>query len=83
MKRIQQQFQQLRQINDAVREANKEYIDYKRIIHDSLRKEFSKDLKKWQAELQEDPIVIRFLSPDIMFHSGKSDIQPRFKKNSP
>lgn len=80
MKRIQQQVQKLRQVNEAVREINKEYIDYKEVIYDSLKREFKEDLKKWEAELQKDPIVIRFLSPDIMFHSGKSDIQPRFKK---
>ena len=27
-----------------------------------------------------DPVIIRFLSPDIMFLSGKSSLQPRFKK---
>lgn len=79
MKRIQSQMQAIQEANQAIKEANKEYTDHKKVIYESLKREFEEDLKKWDAELQEDPIVIRFLSPEIMFHSGKSLLRPQFK----
>ena len=79
IKRIQQQIQIIQKSNQAIQEISKEYTDYKQIIYDHLKKEFDEDLKKWGAELLKDPIVIRFLSPEIMFHAGKSTIQPRYK----
>ena len=79
IKRIQQQMQIIKKANEAIHEISKEYTDHKQVIYDQLKKEFDKDLKKWGAELVKDPIVIRFLSPEIMFHAGKSTIQPIFK----
>ncbi|MCZ0931618.1 MAG: OmpA family protein, partial [Oligoflexia bacterium] len=79
IKRIQQQIQIIQKSNEAIQEISKEYTDYKQIIYDHLKKEFNEDLKKWDAELLKDPIVIRFLSPEIMFHAGKSTIQPRYR----
>ena len=79
IKRIQQQMQLIKEANSAIHEITKEYTDHKQIIYDQLKKEFDKDLKKWGAKLVKDPIIIRFLSPDIMFHAGKSSIQPHFK----
>ena len=79
IKRIQQQIIIIKQANLAIKEINKEYIDYKDIIYEKLKKEFDQDLKKWSAVLLKDPIVIRFLSPEIMFQAGKSELQPYFK----
>ena len=79
IKRIQQQMQLIKNANEAIHEITKEYTDHKQIIYDQLKKEFDKDLKKWGVKLLKDPIIIRFLSPDIMFHAGKSTIQPHFK----
>ena len=80
IKRVQYQMQLIKKANEAIQKVNKEYVDHKQIIYDQLNKEFNKDLKKWDAELVKDPIVFRFLSPEIMFHAGKSTIQPQFKK---
>ena len=79
IKRIQYQMKLANEANQAISRLNKEYIDYKQIMYDQLNKEFSEDLKKWDAALLKDPLIIRFLSPEIMFHSGKSTIQPHFK----
>lgn len=80
IKRIQQQIQLIKKANLAIREITQEYTDHKQIIYERLKEEFDKDLKKWHAELLKDPIVIRFVSPDIMFHAGKSSIQPHFRQ---
>ena len=79
IKKIQEQVQEIQKANSAIQEISKEHIDHKQVIYDALKKEFDKDLKKWRAELLRNPITIRFLSPNIMFHSGKSGIQPYFK----
>ena len=80
IKKVQNQIQEIKKANEVIRQASQEYVDHQKTIYESLQKEFSKDLKKWEAELLKDPVIIRFLSPDIMFLSGKSNIQPQFKK---
>ena len=80
IKRIQQQMLLMKQATETIQAINKEYIDYKEVIYKELKKEFDKDLEKWSAVLVKDPITVRFTSPEIMFHAGKSSIQPQFKK---
>lgn len=58
--------------------ANEHYKD-KDLIHEALDKEFGKDLNRWNAELDEKDLVIRFLSPQIMFSPKKSIIKKKYK----
>lgn len=48
-------------------------------LFEALKKEFEADLPKWNAELDKTTLEVRFLSPDILFESGKSDPKPAFK----
>ena len=51
------------------------------LILKELKKEFEKDLKKWEnAEIIDHSLTIRFVSPDIMFEPKSSFIKPEFKK---
>lgn len=45
----------------------------------ALQKEFSKDLKQWNAEMLGD-MTIRFKDPAVLFATGSSDLKPQFKK---
>jgi outer membrane protein OmpA-like peptidoglycan-associated protein len=45
----------------------------------ALRDEFKDDLKRWNAELDPETVVIRFKAPDVLFASGEADITPQFK----
>jgi len=62
-----------------VNELTKEYMNYKVLILNKLEEEFKKDLEKWNAEIIEDSLVIRFLSPDIMFNPMESLIKKEFQ----
>ena len=63
-----------------IKEITKDYRNYKILIDKNLRKEFQKNLKQWKAEIVEDSLIFRFLSPDIMFSPGSSVIKPEFKE---
>lgn len=87
---IQQSLKHVEEIDKAI----KKYIKYKTLIYNDLKKEFNEDLKiwdenknefdkdpkKWDAELVKDSLIIRFLSPQIMFNPGEIIIKPGFKK---
>ena len=48
-------------------------------IAEDLRKEFSKDMEKWGADFIEESLEFRFLTPEVNFQKGKSDLKPRFE----
>ncbi len=49
-------------------------------LFEALKKEFGTDLQKWNAELDRTTLEVRFLSPDILFETGKADLRPAFKE---
>lgn len=57
----------------------KEYETTKRDMLLALQKEFSKDLKQWNAEILGD-MTIRFNDPSVLFATGSSELRPRFKE---
>ena len=64
---------------NKVENLTKKYMNDKVLILKKLKEEFQKDLKKWKAEIIDESLVIRFLSPDIMFDPMKSLIKKEFK----
>lgn len=54
------------------------YEQMKNQLYDDLRREFEKDLRRWEAELLPDA-TIRFKAPDVLFDSGQSELKERFK----
>ena len=64
---------------EKINKLTQEYMNYKVLILNKLKEEFKKDLRKWNAEIIEDSLIIRFLSPDVMFDAGKSTIKREFK----
>ncbi|PHV25608.1 hypothetical protein CSQ93_22915 [Janthinobacterium sp. BJB426] len=57
----------------------KEYEETKSDMLQALQKEFSKDLKQWNAELLGD-MTIRFNDPTVLFATGSAEIKPKFKE---
>ena len=37
-------------------------------------------MNKWNAEIEKETLSIRFLSPEILFESGKADLTPKFQE---
>lgn len=58
-------------------------VTYNRLQNDlysDLEKEFSEDLKNWNAVIERQSLSVRFESPDVLFQSGAYEIKPVFKK---
>ena len=62
-----------------VTEIVNEWQDTELAIYEALEKEFRADLSAWNAEIEKETLTIRFLSPEILFESGKADLTPRFQ----
>jgi outer membrane protein OmpA-like peptidoglycan-associated protein len=63
---------------EKVREIVGAWKDAELEIDKELQKEFSKDLARWQAELDSQRLAIRFKAPDALFEPGKSNLKPEF-----
>jgi outer membrane protein OmpA-like peptidoglycan-associated protein len=53
--------------------------DTKGKLYQALDKEFSKDLKKWDAEILPN-LTIRFKNPDTLFKLGKYELEDQFSR---
>jgi outer membrane protein OmpA-like peptidoglycan-associated protein len=64
---------------DRVKDVAVAYQDTLVAIYDALSDEFADDLVQWDAEIDEETLSFNFKSPDVLFESGDSAIQPRFE----
>ena len=62
-------------VNSAV----SEYSTSKNELGQDLCQEFSNDLEEWDASCDEENLVIRFKSPDVLFDTGQADLKPQFE----
>ena len=62
----------------AIEEIAVTYNDYKNALNVALRAEFKSDLEKWNAEILRDN-TFRFKGPEVLFGSGESIINQKFK----
>jgi outer membrane protein OmpA-like peptidoglycan-associated protein len=67
------------QEKDKIEDIAKQYRETKIEIYNDLTKEFSKDLKKWDAYIDEDTLSVKFNEPDIFFKQGSSELNKKFK----
>lgn len=63
---------------DKIKEVAVAYRDGQEAINRALWKEFASDLPKWEAELDAATLAIEFKSPEVLFETGKIELQPRF-----
>ena len=56
----------------------KDYSDLRQELYEALLKEFGKDLKVWDASIDEDN-TIRFNEPEVLFDIGAKQVKKRFK----
>lgn len=64
----------------VVREIVETYSDEQNNLYRDFRKEFEKDLSKWQAKINPEDLSIVFTSPDVLFDTGKDTLKPKFKE---
>lgn len=70
--------QPLQKIKLNVEEIVKTWSEGEAQIYSALEEEFSSDLDMWNAELDQENLVIRFKSPDVLFAVGSDQIRPDF-----
>ena len=49
-------------------------------LYADLEEEFKEDLKKWNADLDDETLSIRFKEPEVLFEPGSAEVRPLFKK---
>lgn len=64
---------------DRLVEIVKAYMKLREDLYFDLKKEFEKDLEKWQAVLDKEKISIRFKEPEVLFEPGKAEVRPQFQ----
>ncbi|MDY3114358.1 MAG: OmpA family protein [Helicobacter sp.] len=68
---------ELRELNAQMSQVAKTHEDLQIELHKDLIREFSKNLERWNAEIDENNTV-RFREPDILFDQGKKEVKTRF-----
>lgn len=76
---LEEQRAQLESQKERIAEIAVTWQDTEAGIYDALVKEFEEDLPRWNAEIEEDTLLIRFRSPEVLFAEGDSEIRPRFQ----
>lgn len=64
---------------ESIKEVAVTYDQKRSEIYQALVNEFSGDLPKWNAEIDED-LTVRFNEPSVLFSVGSATIRPRFKR---
>ncbi|WP_312164393.1 OmpA/MotB family protein [Massilia timonae] len=64
---------------DKIKSVAVAYQNNQVAIYNALVKEFEKDLKRWNAEIDRDTLSFDFKSPDILFGLGSSQLKPEFR----
>lgn len=71
------------QVQNEQRQKNEMIYNYAVIKHKiylSLLEEFKDDLPKWDAELDEKTLTVRFKEPDVLFGVGSDFLTPKFQE---
>lgn len=56
------------------------YQDNQQKIYQALQTEFSADLKTWKAKIDKESLTFVFTDPEVLFQTGQSELQARFKQ---
>ena len=67
-------------VHNKIKDIAVEYEEKQIEIYQALNKEFSNNLDKWDASINEQTLAFEFNSPDVLFATGKSTLKPQFKR---
>src|SRR5690554_6738947 len=65
---------------DKIKEIAVTYNKLQTELYDDLMTEFKNDLANWNAEIDKQTLSVKFEAPDVLFASGSSTLQPKFKE---
>jgi outer membrane protein OmpA-like peptidoglycan-associated protein len=76
---LEEQADQLVQQQERISEIAVEWQETEARIYQALLAEFEQDLPDWNAEIEQETLLVRFNSPEVLFAEGQSSIQARFQ----
>jgi outer membrane protein OmpA-like peptidoglycan-associated protein len=65
---------------DKIKEIAITYNKLQNELYDDLMDEFKEDLSNWNANIDKQTLSVKFKAPEVLFSSGSSDLQPKFKE---
>lgn len=68
------------EINKRLLEIFTEYVKKRENLYKDLKREFEKDLPKWNAVLDREKLSVRFREPKVLFAQGQAEVQFAFKE---
>lgn len=75
---LEAQTQDLEAQNERMTEIATTWREREADIYQALLNEFQRDLPRWNAEIEEDTLLIRFNAPEVLFATGDDALRPRF-----
>ncbi len=64
---------------DKIKEVAVAYQNNQVALYEALQNEFGKDLKRWNADIDQNTLSFQFKSPDILFGIGSATMTYQFK----
>jgi outer membrane protein OmpA-like peptidoglycan-associated protein len=64
---------------DAMADIAKTYRDTQMAIYEALMDEFADELKRWNADIDQETLTFTFKSPEVLFDEGKSALKVEYK----
>ncbi|WP_026959316.1 OmpA/MotB family protein [Aliagarivorans taiwanensis] len=64
---------------DQIKNIAVAYQEKQVAIYDALQAEFTKDLTRWNADIDEETLTFTFKSPEVLFQEGKANINTEYK----
>lgn len=64
---------------DKIKQVAVAYQENQVAIYEKLKQEFEPDLKKWNADIDEDTLTFTFKSPDVLFKEGDTKLNEEYK----
>ena len=64
---------------DKIKQVAVAYQNTQTALYDALLQEFSKDLTRWDAEIDKQTLEFRFKSPDVLFLIGSVELKTQFQ----
>lgn len=64
---------------DKIKEIAVTYNKLQTELYNDLVFEFKNDLEDWNANIDKQTLSVRFEAPEVLFSSGSSNLQPKFK----
>jgi outer membrane protein OmpA-like peptidoglycan-associated protein len=65
---------------DKIKDVAVAYQQNQVAIFDALNEEFQNDLLRWKASIDEETLAFHFNSPEVLFATGESSLNPEFEE---